>query len=214
MPTLFRQSDGDVSLPTRAPEKSVVKRRTLLTPLTCFAVSPTGIRFETQEDEEQIVLFLREHLITQVPPVLLTLLMIVAPLLVFPLIPHMVKVPVTFHAGYFVVGTIFWYVMTFGLAIMNFLRWYYNIYIVTNKRIVDIDFMHLLYKEFSEARIEKIQDISFKSGGILAAFFDYGDVFVETAAEMPNLEYSNVPKPDEVVETISKLLEDMPKQSL
>jgi len=90
---------------------------------------------------------------------------------------------------------------------MSFLRWFFNIYVVTDRRIVDIDFLHLLYKEFSEARLERVQDINFKSGGIFAAFFNYGDVNIQTAAEVPNIEFLTVPQPARVVEMISDLLE-------
>jgi len=178
-----------------------------MSPLTCYAISPDGVRFETQEDKEDIVLFLRQHIIVLFPSVFLTVLLTIAPLILVPFLLRFLHLPVSIPPQYFVVGTVFWYVMTFGVSIMSFLRWYYNIYIVTDKRIVDIDFLHLLYKEFSEARLEKIQDLNFRSGGIFAAFFDYGDVFVETAGETPNIEFLSVPKPAKVVETISQLLE-------
>jgi membrane protein YdbS with pleckstrin-like domain len=178
-----------------------------MTPLTCYAVSPDGIRFETQEDEEDVILFLRQHIIVLVPGILLILILLLTPLFLVPFLLRFLTLPIVVPSRYFVVGTAFWYVMTFGVAIMSFLRWYYNIYIVTNKRVVDIDFLHLLYKEFSEARLDKVQDISFKSGGIFAAFFDYGDVIIETAGEAPNIEFISVPKPAKVVETISNLLE-------
>ncbi len=179
-----------------------------MSPLTCYAVSPDGVRFETQEDGEDVVLFLRQHIVVLVPSIFLIAILLLTPLLVIPFLLRFLTLPIDIPPRYFVVGTAFWYVMTFGVAIMSFLRWYYNIYIVTNKRIVDIDFLHLLYKEFSEARLEKVQDLNFKSGGIFAAFFDYGDVYVETAGESPNIEFLAVPKPVKVVETISDLLEN------
>ena len=40
------------------------------------------------------------------------------------------------------------------------------------------------------------------------SFFDYGDAYVQTAAEMPNIEFVAVPHPAKVVETISDLLKN------
>lgn len=194
-------------MPTVFSSTPSVFERTLMSPLTSFAVSPEGVRFETQEKEEQVVLFLRQHLITLFAPAVLVVGMALAPVALLPFLSTFLTLPVEIPTSYIIVGTAFWYVVTFGLALMSFLRWFFNIYIVTDKRIVDIDFLHLLYKEFSEARLERIQDISFKSGGILAAFFDYGDAYVQTAGEMPNIEFVSVPKPARVVETISALLE-------
>ncbi len=117
------------------------------------------------------------------------------------------KLPFVIPVKYIIVGTLFWYLFTFGFILMNFLRWFFNIYIVTNQRVVDVDFIHLLYKEFSEARLEKVQDLSYKTGGIFAAFFNYGDVEIQTAAELPNFEFDAVPRPESVIQTISELVE-------
>ncbi len=182
--------------------------RTIMTPLTSFAVSPEGVRFETQEPEEEVVLFLRQHLVVMLWPFLLVIILALSPIVLFPFLFRFLTLPITVPVSYVIVGTAFWYVVTFGFALMSFLRWFFNIYVVTDRRIVDIDFLHLLYKEFSEARLERVQDINFKSGGIFAAVFDYGDVYVQTAAEMPNIEFIAVPQPARVVETISDLLEN------
>ncbi|MFZ5534625.1 MAG: PH domain-containing protein [Patescibacteria group bacterium] len=197
MPTVFT-----------AKEKPLVER-TIMSPLTSFAVSPEGISFETQEKEEKVILFLRQHLIVLLGPALLVLFLALAPIVFFPLLFRFLTLPFVVPVSYIVVGTAFWYVVTFGFALMSFLRWFFNIYIVTDKRIVDIDFIHLLYKEFSEARLDRIQDISYKSSGIFSVFFDYGDASVQTAGgDMPNIEFLAVPKPAKVVEAISELLED------
>ncbi len=212
MPTVF--SSPSASNP-RDRLRSVAKpseRHTIMTPLTSFAVSPDGIRFETQEEEELVKLFLRQHAITLVAPLALVVLLAITPIVLLPIFSTFLPLPFTLPAGYVVVGTAFWYVVTFGVALMSFLRWFFNIYIVTDQRVVDIDFIHLLYKEFSEARIDRIQDIGFHSGGILATFFDFGNVTIETAGEVPNLEFNAVPKPAKVVETISKLIEERSKR--
>lgn len=211
MPTVF--SSSTASTP-RERLRSVAssERHTIMTPLTSFAVSPDGIRFETQEAEEEVKLFLRQHVITLVSPTLLVITLALAPMVLVPLFGRFLPLPFALPAGYVIVGTAFWYVVTFGIALMSFLRWFFNIYIVTDQRVVDIDFIHLLYKEFSEARIDRIQDIGFRSGGIFAAFFDYGDVTIETAGEVPNLEFASVPKPGKVVETISQLIEQRSKR--
>ncbi len=203
MPTVFEEKKKRKILQ----DPSVVER-TIMTPLTSFAVSPDGVRFETQEDQEEVVLFLRQHIVVLLGPFLLVVFLALAPVSFFPLLSRLLVLPVTIPLNYIIVGTAFWYVVTFGFALMSFLRWFFNIYIVTNRRIVDIDFVHLLYKEFSEARLDKIQDITYKSSGIFSVFFDFGDAFVQTAGgNIPNIEFFTVPYPAKVVKTISELLE-------
>lgn len=176
-----------------------------MNPLTCFAVSPDGVRFETQEADEELELFLRQHIIVLLPPGLIVLLLLFSPGV---LIPFLVTfLPFTLPSGYLAVATVFWYVFTFGFALVSFLRWYFNLYIVTNERVVDIDFIHLLYKEFSEARLTDVQDITYRRAGIFASLFDYGNVFIQTAGTQANFEFLAVPNPSRVVEIMSGLME-------
>lgn len=176
-------------------------------PLTMFAERPEGVRFETQEAQEKVILFLRPHIIVNFPWMMLVVLMILTPGIVLPLIFRFIKFPFEIPPGYLVVGMLFWYTAIFGFALASFLRWFFNIYIVTNERVVDIDFFYLLYKKFSEARLSKIQDISYKSSGILSAIFNFGDVAVQTAGENPEFEFIAVPQPEKVVRTIGELIE-------
>jgi hypothetical protein len=100
----------------------------------------------------------------------------------------------------------------FGLAFLltfiwiNILNWYFNVGIVTNKRVVDIDFHGIIYKEVTVARLNKIEDITVKSGGYFASFFDYGNVFIQTAGTEANVEFENIPFPSQVAQSINQLL--------
>ena len=107
-------------------------------PLTSFAVNPDGIRFETQEEEERVILFLRQHLVVNAPWAVVAILLVFAPSVILPLLLR--SVSFTIPPSYYLVGTLAWYLATIGFVLTNFLHWFFNIYIVTNERIVDIDF--------------------------------------------------------------------------
>lgn len=206
MPTVFNAHHAKKrpSPQTQSPGSSHGSRMGLL---TTYAHRPHGVRFETQTDREEVVLFLRQHIVVNVPWIVITAIMAIVPTLVFPFILGSVELPFLIPTGYIIIAALFWYLATLGFALASFLTWYFNIYIVTNQRVVDIDFQYLLYKHFSEAELMKIQDISYTSGGLPSIVFDYGNVFVQTAAEVPNLEFLYVPHPDRVVKTIRELLD-------
>lgn len=206
MPTLFDSSAPAKKTKTPMPPRGSYQHSTM-TPLTSFALAPEGVRFETQKVQEEVIIFLRQHLIVNLPWVLISLLLLIAPWLIFPFAWRFLRLPFILPFGYVIIGTLFWYVFTFGFILANFLRWFFNIYIVTNERVVDIDFVQLLYKQFSEARLAKIQDLSYKTSGLLAALFNYGDVSIQTAGELPNFEFEAVPRPESVVQTIGELTE-------
>lgn len=209
MPTIFESAGNNP--PKKVKAAKARKNITLVSartgPLTSYALHPEGIRFETQEAHETVILFLRQHVIVNVPWIVLATMMLLAPTIIFPFLFNVIRIPVVIPVGYIIVGTIWWYVAAFGYILVKFLGWIINIYIVTNERIVDIDFYYLLYKHFSEAEINKIQDISYTSKGIFAALFNYGDISIETAGKTPNLLFESVPHPEAVVETIRSILE-------
>lgn len=158
------------------------------------------INFETYEEGEKIILLLRAHPITQIPVFFNT---IIFSLIIFSsniFLNYLLTFTQTLIFNFFALIFIFSYLF------FNFLNWYFNVGIITNKRVIDIDFHSVLYKEISTAHLDKIEDITVKSGGYFESFFNYGDIYIQTAGVERYIEFTNVPFPSEVVEIINKLL--------
>jgi len=70
--------------------------------------------------------------------------------------------------------------------------------ILTNKRIIHVDWRSLVDREETEADLNDIQDISTKEYGILSsiALFDYGTFHVETAASKAAIIFKNATDPE------------------
>jgi len=167
---------------------------------TAFVPRPKKLNFETQYDGEEVVLLLRQHPITQLKRIFLIFLLILAPLTLkwFPLIDFL---PDRFQ---FII-ILFWYLLVFAFILEAFLTWYFNVYIITDERVIDIDFYNLIYKEISDAEIENIEDVTVVQGGVLATIFNYGSVEIQTAAEKPQFEFANVPNPAVVARVLQVL---------
>lgn len=174
---------------------------------TAYAENPAGVTFETQQEQEQVVIFMRQHFIVNVPWIFATLLLFIAPFTIVPFFFLLVPLPFTLPMSYKIIGMLFWFLGTFGYALLNFLHWYYNIYIVTTERIIDIDFIQLMYKKFSEAKLDRIEDVTYTSSGFAAAVFNYGDVMIQTAGEAREFLFESIPKPASVVRTIEALID-------
>lgn len=181
--------------------------------LSAYAVYPDNVRFDTQAEEEQIILLLRKHWITNLPWLAITFALIFIPPIVFPALFIRQILPAV-PPNFVLILTFFWYLVAFGFALVNFIVWYFNVYIVTNERIIDVDFLHLLYKQLSSTRIARIQDVTYKLGGVIRSLFDFGDVFIQTAGTEPNFEFEAVPHPEAVVRKISELMEQREEKPL
>ena len=174
--------------------------------LSAFISYPDTVRFDTQASEETIILLLRKHWVTNISWLLLGLLLLFIPTSIFPIMisrGFFSLIPTHFMVAF----TLVWYLASCGYILLNFITWYFNVYIVTNERVIDVDFYQLLYKQLSSTRISRVQDLTYKLGGMVRAIFDYGDVFIQTAGTEENFEFEAVPHPGQVVRIIGELTE-------
>lgn len=171
-----------------------------------YEVCP-GSSFINEQNDEEVVLILRAH-----PIMNLRWMLIVAGALILPEILGWAGVfnPIPFK--YVFVGKLSWYLVILGFAFEKFLSWYYSVFIVTNERLVDIDFVNLLYRVVSYANLNHIEEPAMVMGGFVRSFFKYGDIHVATAAEAPTLEAVGIPHPDKVIRIISELSEELEKR--
>lgn len=170
-------------------------------PLAMFAPQPQGVTFENQEENEQIVLLLRAHLVTLVPALLLIVFLLFVPAIVSGILSFL-SISISLAPNQTLLILLFWYLLVFGYAFYRFVFWFFNVYLVTNERIVDFDFKGILNKEFSYTTLIHIEDVEPKTVGFFGTFFNYGNVYIQTAAERPEFEFEKVPRPDDVAEKI------------
>jgi len=174
-------------------------------------VYPRKTSFEFQDDGEVVMLLMRRHPVTNLGWGLVSLILLFIPLFwgEFPLLVNLtdrVRVGVT----------ILWYTGILLYMFQNFLMWFYNVYIVTDERVVDVDFFGLLYKNINVAQLRSVEDVSYSQIGLLSSMFNYGKVVVQTASEQLSddvgqesaaFTFNAVSNPDRVVRVINQLME-------
>lgn len=177
--------------------------------LTSFSTFPAKVCFESQEDQEAVILFLRQHPIVMIPWMAISLFMLALPS-VFSFFPPYASLP----GNYQLVVTLGWYLFVFGYALSKFMGWFFNIYIVTDERVVDVDFVNILFRKISTAKIDEIQDVNITSSGALETFFGYGSIFIQTAAEVSEFEFLAIPKPDQVGKILNQLIDQEEQEKI
>jgi hypothetical protein len=174
-----------------------------------YAPKPLDVAFSTQNPDEDIILLLRQHPITQLKWVLIALVLAAMPIL-FTSIGMFSFLPDSFYAA----GLVGWYLLVLGFIIESFLRWFYNVYIITDERIVDVDFDSLLHRNISSAKIDNIEDVTATAAGFAATLFDYGTVVIQTAAEKREFEFPGVPHPSRVTSLINEMVIEEEREKL
>jgi hypothetical protein len=177
-------------------------------PLASYAELPAGVRYQDLEADEQVAVLLRRHPVTNMRWLVPAVLAAVVPLFwrLIPLEFLGLGVLNQIPAHIALVMVLFWYLLVIGYALENMLIWYYNVYLVTNKRIVDVDFHGLMHYASDEAALHQIQDVQHKQQGLWQLLFKYGTVHLQTSGTKQNLDFERVPQPSRVADIITDLL--------
>lgn len=106
--------------------------------------------------------------------------------------------------AFFFVGSF----LTLLIWIYMFLIWidyYFDIWIVTSERIINIEQKGLFVRHVSELKLQNIQDVTTEVEGLIPTVLNYGDVHIQTAAEQERFIFRNVPDPYHIKGEIMRL---------
>ena len=176
------------------------------------------IKFEAQNEDETVLLLLRSHFIVNLSWIGLITILLPVPFFwgSFPLIDSLTPILSLFVS-------ILWYLGLALFALMKFLIWYYSVFIVTDERIIDVDFYGFLFKNIDVTQIKSIEEVNYSQGGILAHYFNFGNVIVQTSSEQRTaikgekgaaFTFESVPNPDRVARVISELMQQEEQEAI
>jgi len=179
-------------------------------PLDAFAPKPLMIyAFDSQLDGEKVLLLLRRHPITQITKFLTVIVMLIVPFFF-----HQISFYYLLEGNFQTAILLLWYLIIVGYSLESFLTWFYNVYIITDERIIDIDFLSLIYRNVSAAKIDKVEDITTVTSGVAQSIFDYGTIHIQTAAEKTEFEFEDVPHPNLVTQFLNEMLVEEEREKI
>lgn len=174
--------------------------------LAAYCQNPNAT-FKDQEEGEVVLLLLRRHPVTNGTWVTLTVLLVFLPIVFF-LFPHERILPAIdfLPLRYVVFIFVAWYLSLFGFVLISLAGWLFNLDLVTDRRIMDIDYWGFLFFNVAEAPLTNIQDITYRIHGLGPTFFNFGSVYIQTAGTAVNFEFDDVPNPAAVHDLITDVM--------
>ena len=151
---------------------------------------------QTLKKDEELVEILHRHWPSFAKPGLISLVLIIVPLL-------FIKFIIASSAA-----TIVLLVYLAGvLAYLGYrwVTWYFDVFIITDQRIIDIEQKGVFHRTVSEASLGRVQDVTYTVQGFLATLMNFGSVQVRTASD-GELKLTDIKDPEEVQEMIIELL--------
>ena len=100
------------------------------------------------------------------------------------------------HSGWF--WLIYCIVISF-LAIRIYaalFNWQHDLYIITDRRIVDYNWYFPFRRTNTDASLAKVQDCNYAKTGFFANLFNYGSLYIEAAAERSPFSWRGLPDPE------------------
>lgn len=170
------------------------------------SVTSSHHHFQGQHENEQVERIIHRHwfnIAMQFIVVFFCAFSILGSLSVFPLLfPEMIPAgAVPFFS--FIQSTLFLFLWLYGFLV--WIDYYFDIWIVTNERIVNIEQKGLFNRRISELRFSRVQDVTASVDGLIPTMLNFGDVSVQTAAEEERFVFRQVGDPFAIKDRIMVL---------
>jgi membrane protein YdbS with pleckstrin-like domain len=178
------------------------------------------IRFPGLEEEEKITLFFRRHPLSFFNFGLIGSVMVILPAIIILMVfnaglfalegPLETKIVLALASAYLL--------FVLGLMLVGWMNFYLDVYIVTNRRLIDISQEGLFSRNLSAVDLADIEDVKADVKGFLPTYFNFGNVDVQTAGELQNVKFIDVPEPYKLARKImdekEKLMERQSAQAV
>jgi len=90
-------------------------------------------------------------------------------------------------------------------AFLVWVDYYFDVWIITSQRIVNIEQKGLFNREVSELQFSRIQDVTSVVDGFIPTILNFGDVYVQTAAEEERFVFRQIPDPYTIKDMVMRL---------
>lgn len=164
----------------------------------------SGYTFEGEREGERVLIFLHRHWIVPAVKIAGSVGLLFLGAIVYPTVAEVSAiygtaaiVPVV--ALVFVLGV--W--SAFAYAITMYLL---DTWIVTNERIIGNTQGGFFHRTVSELPLNRVQDVSVKTVGLLATVLHFGDLEIQTAGTETKVVFRQIPYPERVKERIMGLV--------
>jgi hypothetical protein len=169
--------------------------------------------FKGQKEGEQILLVVHRHWFDILSQFFIILIMLLVLFGGFVFATPIIKLSnglLSANLFLFLENVFFIFIWLFFFV--TWIDYYFDVWIVTNERIVNIEQRGLFSRGISELELENIQDITVEVSGIIPTFLNYGNLYVQTAAEKERFIFKHVPNPYAIKDLIMNLQKNYEKK--
>ena len=161
--------------------------------------------FPSQENDEAVFVFARPFWLAFVPTLLIFLLVFALASIGQVYISGLPAGISGLTANIAILGLGIFQLAALIIFLVAVLDFYFDLIIVTDRRLADVDQEQLFYRKISELNLKDVEDTSFVTAGFFQTYFNYGSITVQTAGETTNFIINNLRYPAEIARIIADL---------
>lgn len=147
---------------------------------------------------ESITVIIRKHWLVYIMRVLILAAAGALPLVLALFLPLAFREQImTYESADEILTAVFlsWLLFLWVSAFVQWTNYYLDIWIVTDKRVIDVNQRSLFHRDITSLRLEKIQDVTVDVSGALATLFSFGTLTIHTAGDHEDIVIRNVQNP-------------------
>lgn len=88
-----------------------------------------------------------------------------------------------------------WWLLVWGAAFNSFTKYFLNAWILTNQRVVEIKQFSFFDREVSSLFLNRIEDVTTDTSGVVDSLLDIGDINAQTAGTVDRFTMRGIPHP-------------------
>ncbi len=133
------------------------------------------------------------------------------PLLITNFLPQSTQTIVNQFGPHYLFFATAWLLIIWVVFFILWTDYYLDIFIVTDRRLIDIEQIGLFGRDVAELRLERVQDIKVEIIGFLPTILHFGSLHIQSAGESEEITIENILHPEVLKDIISRQCDELSK---
>lgn len=115
----------------------------------------------------------------------------------------------TFVSKWKVFGYSLWFLLLWVVFFIEWTDYYLDLWVITDRRIIDVEQKGFFHREVTSFKFEQIQDITVETRGLIETFLKFGTLHIQTAGHNREIVIRDAHQPEDARTLILRLSEKL-----
>ena len=163
---------------------------------------------------EFVIMKVRRHWFIWVRELIALFVLLVMPFILFAANDFINAIPLPGDSLYLLAGLgSLWMLLVWILCFVFWTNYYLDLWIITNKHLMDLEQKSFFHREVSVVRLDRVQDVSIETKGLIRTLLKFGTIRVQSAGESTEFIMPDMSHPERLKQMITELVDKAEEES-